>query len=126
VAGSSWIRVDCGYFRNPKIVRAGPDAALLHLAAVCYLGEHNIGDGLLPGEMIDRLGADVGIRRSREVELVVERLVKCSLWHPGDAGGFIVHDYDTTNGDKSEAAAARRRQAAHRNANRDPETGQYR
>ncbi len=123
MAGPQWVRLDVGYFSNPKVLRAGRDAALMHLSAVCYLGAHELDTGILPAEAVPVLAALVKVQRPTDV---VERLVKHGLWHYSDAGGFIVHDYDVMNGGRSEAAASRRRQREHRNTNRDPDTGQFR
>jgi hypothetical protein len=107
MAGPQWVRLDVGYFSNPKVLRAGRDAAMLHLAAVCYLGAHELDDGILPAEAVQPLVSLVRVSRSGET---LDRLVKCGLWHRADDGGFIVHDYDVMNGARSEAAAARQRQ----------------
>ena len=111
MSGSQWVRIDVGYLTNPKIRRAGRDAALLHLAAVCYLGAHENENGLLPPEALELLAPQCYIRH---VEPVIERLVKNGLWHPSLDGGFLIHDYDLLNGAKSEAAGARRRQRKRR------------
>jgi hypothetical protein len=124
MAAQSWVRLDVAYFRNAKIRRAGIDAALLHLAAICYLGDHRnqrTESGILPADVIDLLAAEV---RLRNPERVVGRLVKNELWHE-HGGDWLVHDYDTANGDRSDAAAARERQRNNRNRNRDPQSGQY-
>jgi hypothetical protein len=107
MAGPQWVRLDVAYFSNPKVLRAGKDAALMHLAAVCYLGAHEMDDGILPAEAVPVLAALVRVQRPGEV---VDRLMKHGLWHRADDGGYIIHDYDVMNGARSEAAAARRRQ----------------
>ena len=120
----SWVRLDVAYFRNDKIRRAGIDAALFHLAAICYLGDHRnkrTESGILPVDAIEILAAET---RTKNPQTVIDRLVKNELWH--DHGGdWLIHDYDTTNGDKSEAAVARERQRNNRNRNRDPHSGQF-
>jgi len=119
MAGTQWVRLDVGYFSNPKVLRAGRDAALMHLAAICYLGAHERDDGVLPAEAVNVLGKLVKVTRPGEV---AERLVKHSLWHNAD-GDYLVHDYDVTNGGRSEAAAARERQRRRREKqrlNQDP------
>ena len=110
MAGTTWVRLDVGYFRNRKIVRAGIDAALLHLTAICYLGSCEDGPGLLPVELVEPLAKDV---RIDDPEPVVGRLVKFGLWSARN-GDWLIHDYRTTNGDRSPAAKAKYRQRRHR------------
>lgn len=110
MSGTHWVRIDAGYFSNPKVLRAGRDGAVLHLAAICYLARHDLDDGLLPVEAVDLLALDAGVRR---VEQVVASLVKAGLWHGGDYGGdYLVHDYDALNGNRS--AAYREKQRSRR------------
>ena len=123
MAGSTWVRLDVGYFRNTKIRRAGTDAALLHLAAICRLGESGNGPGILPGDDVEMIAASVRIRR---LGPVIEQLVKHGLWQKVDGGDWLIHDYDTTNGDRSPVVEARERLRQNRNTRRDPETGQFR
>lgn len=106
MSGSQWVRIDCGYLTNPKIRRVSRDAVDLHLAGILYLGGHRIDTGLLPPEALEIVALNARLRR---VEPVVAELVKHGLWHPATDGGYVVHDYAETNGDASEAAAARDR-----------------
>ena len=122
MSGQQWIRVDVGYFSNPKILRAGPTAAMLHLAAVCYLGAHELDDGILPAEAVHSLTTLVGVKRPGDV---IERLTKNALWHQSDDGGYIIHDYDKLNGGKGEAAASRRRQRERRARQLRDEEGRF-
>lgn len=117
MAGAQWVRLDVGYFTNPKVLRVGRDGAVMHLAAICYLGAHRIDTGLLPPEAVDVVARQAHIRRSSDV---LDRLVAHGLWHPSMTGGYVVHDYDTTNGHASPVASARERQRRHR-ANGDGE-----
>lgn len=110
MAGLTWVRLDCGYFTNPKVLKAGSDGALLHLAAICYCGAHGIDDGVLPGPAVELVASTVRIRRPLDV---VQRLVDAGLWHE-DADGWRIHHYDEMNGSNSEAARARERQKRHR------------
>ena len=106
MAGPTWVRLDTGYFTNPKVLRAGTDAALLHLAAICYLGAHQLNSGVLSVEAVDLLVSTVRLRKR---DAVVAQLVAVGLWHE-QPDGWQVHHYDLMNGDSSEAASARRRQ----------------
>ena len=111
MAGPQWVRLDVAYFSNPKVLRASREAVLLHLASVCYLGAHELDSGILPASSIPILAAEIRVRYWRGC---VEELTKVGLWHAGDGGDYVVHDYDRMNGALSEAAASRRRQARRR------------
>lgn len=107
MAGSQWVRIDVGYLRNPKVRRVGRDATLMHLASVLYLGGHRIDDGLLPPEALPFVTGEAFLRKPDDA---IAALVEHGLWVPTpDGAGFVVHDYDETNGAASEAAAARDR-----------------
>lgn len=112
MASRQWVRVDVAYFRNPKILRVGTEGALLHLAAILYLGEHRRDTGLLPSEAVALIIRDVGVRRA---DVVVASLVRHGLWHEEPVGGgYVVHDYGETNGAESEAALDRERKRRER------------
>ena len=109
-----WVRIDARYLANPKVRRAGFDGALMHLAAICYLGEHGVEDGFLPTEAVPVL-APLALANGVDPAPVVDRLVRSGLWHPAARrGGYVVHDFDEFNGAKSEASAARRRKRRQR------------
>ena len=116
MASRQWVRIDTAYFRNPKVLRVGTDGALLHLAAILYLGEHRLDTGFLPPEAVALIIRDVGVRRA---DVVVASLVRHGLWHDVPVGGgYVVHDYDETNGGASEAAADRDRKRRERDRGR--------
>lgn len=120
VSGSQWVRLDCGYLRNPKVRRVGRDGAVLHLAAILYLGEHGIDSGLLPPEALELITRDA---RLRKPDPVIDVLVRHGLWHPSAEGGFVVHDYDEANGAASDARKARDRKRRWRERGQDDATG---
>ena len=111
MSGSVWVRLDAGYLSNPKIKRAGVDAALLHLAAIGYLGQHQDPIGIVPAETVDDLVRLVKLKRPAAT---IALLVKHGLWHERDAGDYLVHDWETTNGQRSEGWQARERKRAQR------------
>jgi hypothetical protein len=81
MAGAAWVRLDTGYFSNPKILRAGTDGALLHLAAICYLGAHELDSGVLPAEALELVAAAARVKRPYDL---VRRLVDLRLFHVRD------------------------------------------
>jgi len=109
-----WVRIDVDYLSNPKLLRAGTSATLLHLASVLYLGQHDIDDGVLPAQALPVVGA---MARVRNVRRVGQALITQGLWVALDEG-VLVHDYDELNGELSEAARARDRKRRERERTR--------
>lgn len=121
MASRQWVRIDTAYLRNPKVLRSGRDGAVLHLAAILYLGEHRIDTGLLPPEAVELVVRDAGLRRP---EQVIDALVKAGLWHTDTlGGGYLVHDYGETNGAQSEAGQDRERKRRERERSRQRRDG---
>lgn len=102
----TWVKVDDGYFRHPKIVRAGKDARDLDLAGMCYASA-NLTDGFIPNEALPHLAAEAGVRQPARL---VAKLLEVVRWELGD-GGHWVHDYLDYNPSREETLAARRANA---------------
>jgi hypothetical protein len=82
------VKLDDGFFRHPKVVRAGRDARDLYLAALCYC-QAGLTDGFVDAGALRRLAADAEVDGA---EQLAERLVDVGLWESAE-GGFRVHDY---------------------------------
>lgn len=52
----AWVKLDDGFFRNPKVVSVGKDAKFLYVAALCYCGA-NITDGRIPAGALRLIAA---------------------------------------------------------------------
>jgi hypothetical protein len=108
----SWVKLDTGIFRNPKVVTIGADAKLLYIAGICYAGD-NLTDGLIPNNAIPILGAEANVKNTKRA---TAELVAAGLWIPF-AAGFEVHDYLKHNSrshdvqSKRDAAKERMQQA---------------
>lgn len=119
MSGSQWVRIDVGYLQNPKVLRAGRDGALLHLAAICYLARLELDDGVLPVEAIPVLAAESFVRHPAPV---VRRLVTHGLWvQQHDA--YLVHHYDEMNGSYASRTLARERTRRWRQRVAEPRNG---
>jgi hypothetical protein len=103
VAGANWVRLDSGYFRNPKVRAAGRDAMVLHLAAICWCGDQST-NGHVPAAAVSMVLYDAGSKRS-----AVDDAVSAGLWVP-NGDGFVLHDFDVMNGWQSAAQLQRDRQ----------------
>lgn len=97
-----WVKVDIGYFDNPKVVAVPPPARCLHLASICWSAQYRT-DGRLPPHMIERLCAYAGADRSH-----ADALVLVGLWELRDGSDdYFVHDYLDYNTPSSEVDAKR-------------------
>src|SRR5690348_10516281 len=83
-----WIKLDDGFFRNPKVLQVGRDAKVLYLAGLCYSGS-SLTDGFIPTNATKVLAADAEIGSARKP---VDELVSAGLWDEVE-GGYQVHDY---------------------------------
>jgi hypothetical protein len=82
-----FIRLDVGYFDNPKVGEAldtSPLAVVLHIASMAYARQHRT-DGRVPiKRMLRKVGADEGDART---------LLELGLWENARDGYVHVHDY---------------------------------
>lgn len=83
-----WVKLDDGFFRNPKVLRVGRDAKALYLAGLCYSGS-SLTDGFIPTNATRGLAVDIEIGSPKKA---IAQLVDAGLWvEVGD--GFMIHDY---------------------------------
>lgn len=80
----TYVRVDDHLDENPKIERAGEDAAWLYICGLCYCGR-NLTDGVIPKSKVPKLV-------SGRVASRVKALLAEGLWME-DENNYIVHDY---------------------------------
>jgi hypothetical protein len=92
----AWVKLDDQFPDHPKVIEAGPEAAWLYVAALCY-SSAKLTDGAIPTALVGRLTAHRGGER------LAERLVAVGLWERAPSG-YQVHDY----GDYQPSAAATR------------------
>jgi hypothetical protein len=109
----AWAKIDDHYFSNPKVIEAGPEGRLLHLASIVYAAGNTSGN--IPPSVLPLLAVHCGIKR---IKPVVDKLVALGLWDPlpDDYPGWQIHDYTEFNPDKDDKDA---RKAAQSQANRE-------
>jgi hypothetical protein len=95
----AWVKIDDGFSEHPKVLRAGPLAVALHIAALCYAARQRT-DGFIPGAVVSRL---VDIRKPAAE---VARLVQAGLWESVE-GGYAIHDYLAYNPSREQIDAER-------------------
>jgi hypothetical protein len=107
MAGTRWVRLDAGYFRNSKVLQAGRDGRALHLASICWSGGEE-SDGVIPPWALPTLLHDAGVPRR-----AVDALIAAGLWVPSEngVGGWVIHDYLSLQPSREELEAERARWA---------------
>jgi hypothetical protein len=85
-----WVRLDDGFFDNPKAIRAGRDGRCLALAALCWSASQ-LSDGLVPKEAVPALAMKAGVPKA-----AARKLVEVGMWH--DCGDhYEIHDFGEYN-----------------------------
>lgn len=118
-----WVKIDDGFATHPKILSAGPLAALIQIRAICFASQNKT-DGFLPASAInillhglEELGIDTGsIGDYASVGCQANELdwpsimVHHQLWEVRD-GGYYVHDYLEWNLSKKEQESFRKKKS---------------
>lgn len=103
----AWVKLDDGFFRHPKVIRAGRDARDLNMAAWCY-SSSTLTDGLIETAVLPQLAADAGVRNPKRL---ANRLVDVGLWEVAP-GGYVIHDYLQYNPSREQVLKQRAETAA--------------
>lgn len=86
----TWARIDDGAPSHPKFVSAGPDAAWLWTAGLCYANKHTT-DGRLPKVALAAFYASPEWSEKRQ-QRAATRLVSVGLWLD-EGSEWLIHDY---------------------------------
>lgn len=81
-----WVKLDDGFFSNPKVIKAPPLARALYVAGLCHCSG-GLTDGQVAKAAIPLLLAQTGAKAAAAAELV-----KVGLWHE-DADHYEVNDW---------------------------------
>ena len=106
----TWVKIDDAALLHPKLLRAGPEGVALWLAGLCYANAH-VTDGEIPAAALPAL-YPVECWGPRKVRALAEHLVQCGLWHPTDAGGYMIHGYSEYQHEATRDEVAKRREDA--------------
>lgn len=83
----AWVKLDDNYRNHPKLVKAGPEAVALDVAAMCYSAAY-LTDGFVPESAVPSLFP------LRNTQRAVDALVTSRRWHrDADNHGYWIHDY---------------------------------
>lgn len=107
----SWVKLDDGFFRNPKVLAAGRDARDIYIAGLCYCAQ-GLTDGIIPKNAVRVLAAETEVD---DWQIASARLVEVGLWEQHEKG-YQVHDYLDYNPSRDKALATKdaRREAGRR------------
>lgn len=115
---TTWIKLHNNFFRNPKVLAAGEDAALLYIQGLVYCSDSET-DGAIPTPALRMLTA------RKDVRTLAKALVREGLWTE-TATGWLVHDYLKVQRSKAqieaEREATRTRVARHRSRSGNADT----
>lgn len=111
----SWVKLDDQFPQNPKIIRAGGDAAWLYVCGLCYCAAQ-LTDGVIPAELVPRLSD-----RKQPLRLA-GRLVEVGLWRKVE-DGYSVNDFLDFNPPRARVLAER--EAARERMNTRRSSGEH-
>lgn len=104
-----WARLDDAFWRNPKVLAAGNEAAGLYARALSYSADNGTG-GLLSLDTVKTLAGS-------RFKALSRKLVDVGLWDPSGQGGWHIHDYDDpAYGNPTSSRAQARSEAARKAA----------
>src|SRR5260221_2780326 len=99
----SWVKLDDRFADHPKVLRAGGDAAWLHVTALCYAAGQ-LTNGFIPAGVVARLSD------RKNPAALAQKLVDVGLWERAEAG-YQIHDYLQWNPPADRVKAERARKA---------------
>lgn len=96
---STWIKLHNNFFRNPKVLAAGEDAALLYIQGLVYCSD-SLTDGSIPTAALRTLTS------KKDARTLARVLVREGLWIE-TASGWQVHDYLKVQRSREQVEASR-------------------
>jgi hypothetical protein len=109
-----WVKLDDHFPDHPKVIAAGPLAAWLYVAGLCY-ANRLLTDGFVPAAMVPRLVLSAGTKHDARPEELAARLCEVGLWtaeHPaGGSWGYRIHDYTVYQRSKQRVITDRQQNA---------------
>lgn len=103
----AWARIDDNFFNHPKVRKAGKDAVMFHVAALCHSNAFTT-DGFIANDMLELIATQAFQRRA---DGYADRLVECELWERVE-GGYQIHDFLKYNHSKTEVEEIRTKKSA--------------
>lgn len=82
----TYIRLEDGFFRNPKARAMGKDGRALYIAGLCHCSD-GLTDGYISAHVVPVLLVEAEAKQA-----AVRQLVSLGVWREAE-GGYRVHDY---------------------------------
>lgn len=112
-----WVKLDDGYFRNPKTRAAGPDGQCLHLASSCWSAANGT-NGKIPKSDVDLLVAEAQTKKA-----TVTKLVRLNLWHD-EGDHYLIHDWEQYIKSREETEKERARWRSYKRGSSESSTAE--
>ncbi len=103
----AWARIDDNFFNHPKVRKAGKDAVIFHMAALCHSNAFTT-DGFIAEDMLELIAIQAFQRKANGL---ADRLVECGLWDSIE-GGYLIHDYLEYNYSKQQVEEIKSKRSA--------------
>lgn len=103
----AWARIDDAFFNHPKVRKAGKDAVIFHMAALCHSNAFTT-DGFIADAMLELIAIQAFQRKANGL---ADRLVECGLWDRIE-GGYLIHDYLEYNYSKQQVEEIKSKRSA--------------
>ena len=84
----AWARIDDNFFSHPKVRKAGKDAVILYMAALCHSNAY-MTEGFIADDVLDLIGIQAF---QNEPKSSANKLVECGLFIRVE-GGYQIHDF---------------------------------
>lgn len=84
----AWARIDDNFFSHPKVRKAGKDAVILYMAALCHSNAY-MTEGYIADDVLDLIGIQAF---QNEPKMSANKLVECGLFVLVD-DGYLIHDF---------------------------------
>lgn len=113
----TYIRLEDGFFRNPKARRLGKDGRALYIAGLCHCSR-DLTDGVIDRDLLPILLAEADVK-----PVTVALLVKTGAWVEVN-GHYVVHDYLAHQRSRSSVESERERWRDAQRRHRGDSTGE--
>jgi hypothetical protein len=118
----TWVRLDEGFPRHPKVAASGPLGMAMQVSALCYCNEY-LTDGFVPKHVVAGFlnlegiamnmwqGEMIGGGDDATWQLIVRDLIEAGLWYE-TAGGYRIHDFLKYQPSKADVEADRKQKSS--------------
>lgn len=103
----AWARIDDNFFSHPKVRKAGKDAVILYMAALCHSNAY-----MTEGYIADEVLALIGMQAfQNQPNKAAEKLVQCGLFIREESG-YLIHDFLEYNYSREQIEELKSKRAA--------------